>query len=250
MARPTRTAGRRSARPIPKGADVGQGSATVLVTTEELRARPRTTRSSRSSSNVAGHRSRTRRPVDSRTHSQYHRAMPMWRCPHCGTPQAETARCWVCRRSCTACGTCRHFRRSVAAQLGYCGLDRQRQPLRGDEIRACWEALDRPDEVEPAGPGRPVRPPYHPVDDGTLCSAARVRRGRRRAVKAAAEARRCSADRGRARGRAVATGRASCAGQPGRAALEPVGRRRGLTAADAGRTSTADPRGPAAASRA
>jgi hypothetical protein len=65
--------------------------------------------------------------------------MPMWRCPHCGTPQAETARCWVCRRSSTACGTCRNFRRAVAGQLGYCGLDRQRRPLRGDEIRACWE---------------------------------------------------------------------------------------------------------------
>jgi hypothetical protein len=64
----------------------------------------------------------------------------MWRCPHCGTPQAETARCWVCRRSSTACGTCRNFRRSVAGSLGYCGLDRQRQPLTGDEIRACWEA--------------------------------------------------------------------------------------------------------------
>ena len=63
----------------------------------------------------------------------------MWRCPHCGTPQAETARCWVCRRSSTACGTCRNFRRAVAGQLGYCGLDRQRRPLRGDEIRACWE---------------------------------------------------------------------------------------------------------------
>jgi hypothetical protein len=66
--------------------------------------------------------------------------MPMWRCPHCGTPQAETARCWVCQRSSTACGTCRHFRRSVAAQIGYCGLDRLRQPLSGAEIRGCWEA--------------------------------------------------------------------------------------------------------------
>lgn len=66
--------------------------------------------------------------------------MPTWRCPHCGTPQTETAQCWVCRRSSTACGTCRHFRRSVAAQLGYCGLDRRRAPLVGDEIRACWES--------------------------------------------------------------------------------------------------------------
>jgi len=70
--------------------------------------------------------------------------MPMWRCPHCATPQAETARCWVCHRSSTACGSCRHFRRSVAAQIGYCGLDRQRRPLRGDEIRECWESLDAP----------------------------------------------------------------------------------------------------------
>lgn len=70
----------------------------------------------------------------------------MWRCPHCGTPQAETARCWVCRRSSTACGTCRNFRHSVAGSLGYCGLDRGRQPLVGDEIRACWEAW-------PAGAG-------------------------------------------------------------------------------------------------
>jgi hypothetical protein len=66
--------------------------------------------------------------------------MPMWRCPHCGTPQAETARCWVCRRSSTSCATCRNYRRSVAAQLGYCGLDRTRQPLTGEEIRGCWEA--------------------------------------------------------------------------------------------------------------
>jgi hypothetical protein len=82
--------------------------------------------------------------------------MPMWRCPHCGTPQAETARCWVCHRSTTACATCRHFRRSVAAQLGYCGLDRARLPLRGNEIRACWEAAipipDEPDVI----PSRPV----------------------------------------------------------------------------------------------
>ncbi len=28
----------------------------------------------------------------------------------------------------------------MAGALGYCGLDRQRRPLRGDEIRGCWEA--------------------------------------------------------------------------------------------------------------
>lgn len=80
----------------------------------------------------------------------------MWRCPHCGTPQAETSRCWVCKRSSTSCGNCRHFRRSVAAQLGYCGLDRQRRPLHGDEIRACWEGV--PAAYGAAIP-EPVRPP-------------------------------------------------------------------------------------------
>ena len=80
--------------------------------------------------------------------------MPMWRCPHCGTPQAETARCWVCKRSSTACGTCRNFRHSVAGSLGFCGLDRRRQPLVGDEIRACWEAwpgaVELPVTISPA----------------------------------------------------------------------------------------------------
>jgi hypothetical protein len=45
----------------------------------------------------------------------------------------------VCRRSSTSCSTCRHFRLSVAAKVGYCGLDRDRQPLEGTEIRSCWE---------------------------------------------------------------------------------------------------------------
>ncbi len=66
--------------------------------------------------------------------------MAFWHCPHCGTPQPEASRCWVCRRSSTTCGACRHYRRGVAGQLGYCALDRRRDPLRGDEIRGCWEA--------------------------------------------------------------------------------------------------------------
>ena len=91
----------------------------------------------------------------------------MWRCPHCGTPQAETARCWVCHRSSTACATCQHFRRSVAAQLGYCGLDRERRPLRGDEIRACWEASTVPIEVAPTLGERRTPTPLHVVEDRT-----------------------------------------------------------------------------------
>jgi hypothetical protein len=43
--------------------------------------------------------------------------------------------------------TCRHFRRSVAGSLSYCGLDRRRTPLVGDEVRACWEAAPVPAEA-------------------------------------------------------------------------------------------------------
>jgi hypothetical protein len=32
--------------------------------------------------------------------------------------------------------------------VGYCGLDRTRSPLHGDEIRGCWEAA-----AAPVGPG-------------------------------------------------------------------------------------------------
>jgi hypothetical protein len=76
--------------------------------------------------------------------------MALWRCPHCGTPQPVAARCWVCRRSSTSCGTCRHFRASVAARIGYCGLDRDRQPLAGDEIRGCWVGRLEVEEIQPA----------------------------------------------------------------------------------------------------
>ena len=74
----------------------------------------------------------------------------MWHCPHCGAPQAETARCWVCRRSSTTCSTCRHFRTSLAADVGYCGNDRWRTPLTGLELRACWEEGRRSATTLPA----------------------------------------------------------------------------------------------------
>jgi hypothetical protein len=77
--------------------------------------------------------------------------MALWRCPHCGTPQPVAARCWVCRRSSTSCGTCRNFRSSVVAGIGYCGLDRERLPLAGSEIRPCWDGLPLSDiEAAPA----------------------------------------------------------------------------------------------------
>jgi hypothetical protein len=74
----------------------------------------------------------------------------MWHCPHCGAPQAETARCWVCRRSSTTCSTCRHFRASLATDLGYCALDRKRLPLTGRELRGCWSQPATPGEVQRA----------------------------------------------------------------------------------------------------
>ncbi|MBA2381620.1 MAG: hypothetical protein H0V73_05865 [Chloroflexi bacterium] len=79
--------------------------------------------------------------------------MASWRCPHCSTPQPVASRCWVCHRSSTSCGTCRNFRRSVAARVGFCGLDRRRQTLQGDEVRACWVDRAVPAAPEPVTPG-------------------------------------------------------------------------------------------------
>lgn len=85
--------------------------------------------------------------------------MAVWRCPHCATPQPESSRCWVCRRSTTSCATCRHFRKGVAGGLGLCGLDPRRTALTGAEMRACWSAapaaLDAAGRAPVAvGPGR------------------------------------------------------------------------------------------------
>ena len=86
--------------------------------------------------------------------------MPVWRCPHCGTPQAESSRCWVCRRSTTTCATCLHFRRGIASGLGLCGLDPRHTALDGTEIRACWTAA----VPHTAGPdGDPERQPLRPL---------------------------------------------------------------------------------------
>ena len=88
--------------------------------------------------------------------------MPLWRCPHCGIPQVESSRCWVCRRSTTSCAACRHFRRGVAGGLGVCGLDPRRLALRGSEMRACWEAATTTGSLGPVAPG-PGSPEMIPV---------------------------------------------------------------------------------------
>jgi hypothetical protein len=82
----------------------------------------------------------------------------MWACPHCGAPQTETARCWVCRRSSTTCSTCRHFRTSLAADVGFCAKDRWHTPLTGLELRACWEEGRRAAAEPDTGPS-PTKPP-------------------------------------------------------------------------------------------
>ncbi len=113
----------------------------------------------------------------------YDPPMPVWRCPHCGTPQAETSRCWVCHRSTTSCATCRHFRRGVANGLGLCGLDPRRGALRGDEIRDCWTAASTAavDGLPPStpmaaapDPGRRPARTFVPVDElGALDAGSR-----------------------------------------------------------------------------
>src|SRR4051795_7708696 len=68
--------------------------------------------------------------------------MGTWRCPNCRTVQGDSARCFLCSRSATSCGTCAHFRESVVGGLGYCGLDKRRSPLSGSEQRACWTGVE------------------------------------------------------------------------------------------------------------
>jgi len=82
--------------------------------------------------------------------------MALWRCPNCGTPQPVTARCWVCRRSSTSCASCQHFRTSVAARIGFCGLDRDRLPLDGGEVRSCWVGRPLVLEDEPSAAEAPA----------------------------------------------------------------------------------------------
>jgi hypothetical protein len=55
----------------------------------------------------------------------------------------------------------------VAGQIGFCGLDRQRAPLQGDEIRPCWEAADAASVTVPALPGIGPVWPLETVDART-----------------------------------------------------------------------------------
>lgn len=64
----------------------------------------------------------------------------------------------------------------MAGKLGYCGKDRRRAALSGDEIRGCWEAVpgdNRPPDatpwasrvIDPSLGGRRSRVDFVPVDD-------------------------------------------------------------------------------------
>jgi len=100
----------------------------------------------------------------------------MWHCPHCGAPQAEAARCWVCHKSSTTCSTCRHFRGSLSADVGWCALDPKRKPLTGREQRGCWQERTSPalatiPETEERAGRRPRR---QALDDAAESAAAAV----------------------------------------------------------------------------
>jgi hypothetical protein len=64
----------------------------------------------------------------------------------------------------------------VAGQLGYCGLDRKRSPLTGEELRGCWTsrpAEGRPPDsapwasrvIDPASGGRRSRVDFVPIGE-------------------------------------------------------------------------------------
>jgi hypothetical protein len=73
---------------------------------------------------------------------------PSWRCPHCGTLQPETSRCWACTKSPVACGTCQFYRSSLVSEMSFCGLDQARAPIDAEEVRTCWKARTDPVDAD------------------------------------------------------------------------------------------------------
>ena len=94
-----------------------------------------------------------------------------WRCPHCGTLQPETTRCWACARSPVACGSCRLYTRSLVTDLGFCGLDPAHTPIDRDAVRTCWMPGAGVVASEPGLFGReellPALPPPIVVEEDT-----------------------------------------------------------------------------------
>ena len=65
----------------------------------------------------------------------------------------------------------------MAGQLGYCGLDRGRAPLTGEEIRGCWESwtvangTSVPLTIAAARPGEDARRPLEFVEVGAVAAS-------------------------------------------------------------------------------
>ena len=125
---------------VPVGADPGQGSATILLYERGVRLGPGLHGHHDRAGAGPGSRSRrgsTARPVAA-TINHAVVAMSALR----DTPGRDSAMLGL--------PPIEHRLRRLPAfptrrsprQLGYCGLDRLRRPLTGDEIRPCWEAAD------------------------------------------------------------------------------------------------------------
>lgn len=56
----------------------------------------------------------------------------------------------------------------MAANVGYCGIDKGRLPLRGDEIRACWEEAPVHARSDAAGVELPTIDPAPAFADGDV----------------------------------------------------------------------------------
>ena len=101
--------------------------------------------------------------------------MSSWRCPHCGSAQAEAALCWVCQRSTTSCASCHHFRKAIVAGMGYCALDRRHSPLTGFEERGCWEPSAAEEvQPQPAATAPTAGPVRAGLPHGSLWGTAKV----------------------------------------------------------------------------
>ena len=241
---------------IPAGATPGGGLATVLVTS----GRRHHHGSPGPDHHEVGRRSR-RFASTAGPGAATIRAMPVWRCPHCASPQPESSRCWVCRRSTTSCATCRHFRRGIAGGLGLCGLDPKRPALDGTEMRACWTRRRRRSPTSgawsPSAPAAGTSDPMQEPDPGasperSFQSSPRHRRrarthrarpGRRRTprwrVPRRSRPRRAPVDGSRARGGSGATRSPGRTSRPGNLGPRRAGadRRRGAPRAVRGRRS-------------
>jgi hypothetical protein len=110
--------------------------------------------------------------MDGARPSDYDPLVALWRCPHCATPQRPAARCWVCGRGIPSCATCRFFRTGVTTRWGYCARRPTHLPVRGGDVRLCWEPAPAllSVAVDPVGGGDDLASP-RPAGLGLLAPA-------------------------------------------------------------------------------